>query len=547
MQNYTYHPIITHKADDTQYRRFGKDFVSIEKFQGEEILKVDPEALKQLAYEAFKEISFYYRSYHLQQLSDILSDPEASENDRFVAVSLLRNAAISADRVLPMCQDTGTATIVGYKGQNVWTGADDAALLSEGVYNVYQDFNLRYSQIAPLGMLEETNTKSNLPSQINLYAEPGNEYKFLFVAKGGGSANKFLLFQQSKSLLTEENLSNFLEDKISSLGTAACPPYHLAIVIGGTSAEEALKTVKLASTKYLDDLPTTGDEHGRAFRDLEWEERAMDLARKSEIGAQFGGKYFALDARVIRLPRHAASCPVAIGVSCSADRNIKSKITRDGIFLEVMEKEPAKYLPEMGSITGTKPVPINLDEPMEEVLAELSKHPIKTLLSLTGTLVVARDIAHAKLQEQLHKTGELPEYFKEFPIYYAGPAKKPENMPSGSFGPTTAQRMDPYVEEFMKAGGSKIMIAKGNRGDVVTEACKKYGGFYLGSLGGPAALLAQKHIKKIEVIDFEELGMEAVRKITVEDFPAVIICDDKGNNMYARKPKAERETVPTEQ
>ncbi len=546
MQNYTYHPIITHKADDTQYRLFSKDFVSIEKFQGQEILKVDPEALKQLAYEAFKEISFYYRSYHLQQLSDILSDPEASENDRFVAVSLLRNAAISADRVLPMCQDTGTATIVGYKGQHVWTGADDAALLSEGVYNVYQDFNLRYSQIAPLGMLEETNTKSNLPSQINLYAEPGNEYKFLFVAKGGGSANKFLLFQQSKSLLTEENLSNFLEDRISSLGTAACPPYHLAIVIGGTSAEEALKTVKLASTKYLDDLPTSGDEHGRAFRDLEWEERAMDLARKSEIGAQFGGKYFALDARVIRLPRHAASCPVAIGVSCSADRNIKAKITRDGIFLEVMEKEPAKYLPKMGSISGTKPVPINLDEPIEEVLAELSKHPIKTLLSLTGTLVVARDIAHAKLQEQLHKTGELPEYFKEFPVYYAGPAKKPENMPSGSFGPTTAQRMDPYVEEFMKAGGSKIMIAKGNRGDVVTEACKKYGGFYLGSLGGPAALLAQKHIKKVEVIDFEELGMEAVRKITVEDFPAVIICDDKGNNMYARKPKAEREKVLSE-
>lgn len=534
MEAYEYHPIITHQHDDTEYRLLSEDGVSTESFQGQEILNIDPKALKQIAYEAFKDISFYYRSYHLQQLKDILSDPEASQNDRFVAVSLLKNAAIAAEQVLPMCQDTGTATIVGYKGQNVWTGVDDAAVLSEGVYNVYQDFNLRYSQIAPLSMFDEVNTKTNLPSQINVYAEPGNEYRFLFVAKGGGSANKFLLFQQSKSLLTEENLLNFLKEKISSLGTAACPPYHLAIVIGGTSAEETLKTVKLASTKYLDDLPTTGDEHGRAFRDFEWEDKVVKLARESKIGAQFGGKYLALDARVIRLPRHAASCPVGIGVSCSADRNIKGKITRDGIFLEVLETEPAKYLPESGSLAGTKPVPINLDAPMKEVLAELSKHPVKTLLSLTGTLIVARDAAHAKLQQHLHETGELPEYFKEYPVYYAGPAKKPENMPSGSFGPTTAQRMDPYVDEFMQAGGSMIMIAKGNRSNAVTEACKKYGGFYLGSLGGPAALLAQNHIKNIEVVAFEEMGMEAVRKITVENFPAVIICDDKGNNIYAK-------------
>ncbi|MBN1481590.1 fumarate hydratase [candidate division KSB1 bacterium] len=533
MLHYEYKPLIQHGKDNTTYQLLTKDFINIKSCAGHDMITLEPEALKLLAYNAFREIAFFLRPAHLKQVRAIVDDPEASDNDRFVAKSLLQNAVISAAMVLPMCQDTGTATVIGFKGQHIWTSANDAALLSEGIYDVYQDFNLRYSQIAPLTMLEEQNTRNNLPAEINIYAEPGEEYKFLFIAKGGGSANKTFLFQQNKSLLTEENLALFLNEKIKHLGTAACPPYHIAVVIGGTSAEETLKTVKLASAKYYDDLPTSGDAHGRVFRDPQWEERLLEMARNSDIGAQFGGKYLALDVRVFRMPRHAASCPVGIGVSCNADRNIKAKITRDGLFLEQLEKEPVKYL--MSPDTGKMPkvVDIDLNRPMREICAELSKYRVKTLLGLTGTLIVARDAAHAKLRDILRKTGDLPDYFKNHPIYYAGPAKTPINMPSGSFGPTTAQRMDSYMEEFMQVGGSLITIAKGNRGALVTKACKKYGGFYLGSLGGPAALLAQENIKKIEIIDFAELDMEAVRKITVVKFPAVIICDDKGNNIYS--------------
>ncbi|MBN1466077.1 fumarate hydratase [candidate division KSB1 bacterium] len=523
-------PLIQHQKDAIPYRLLSRDFVKTDTFRGQDILSIDPEALTLIAYEAFKEISFYLRPSHLQQLRAILDDPEASDNDRFVAISLLKNAAISAARVLPLCQDTGTAIIQGRKGQQVWTGADDAARLSEGVYKVYQEFNLRYSQLAPLSMLEEQNTNTNLPAEINLHAVPGEEYQFLFIAKGGGSANRSFLFQQSKSLLTQENLTTFLNEKIKSLGTAACPPYHIAVVIGGTSAEETLKTVKLASAKYYDDLPTSGDASGRAFRDLEWEARLLDMARKSDIGAQFGGVYLALDIRVIRLPRHAASCPVGIGVSCNADRNIKAKITRDGLFIEQLERDPARYL---SAITMPAPVAINLDRPIEQVLAELSKYPVKTVLSLTGTLIVARDSAHARLRQRLRRTGDLPDYIANHPVYYAGPAKKPPHLPAGSFGPTTGQRMDSYIDEFMQVGGCRIMIAKGERSQVVTDACKKYGGFYLGAIGGAAALLAQNSIKSIQVVDFKDLGMEAIRKITVANFPAVIVCDDKGNNMYA--------------
>lgn len=532
MRKFEYKPVINIQKDDTSYHLISSEYIKIKKFSGKEILRIKPAALKLLAYEAFKEISFFLRRAHLEQMRAILDDPDASENDKFVAVNLLQNAVISSAMVLPMCQDTGTAAILGFKGQQVWTGADDAAFLSEAVYQVYQDFNLRFSQIAPLTMFDEKNTRTNLPAQINLYAEPGDEYKFLFIAKGGGSANKSFLFQESKALLTEANLVEFLNEKIKSLGTAACPPYHIAVVIGGTSAEETLKTVKLASAKYYDFLPTSGDEHGRAFRDLQWERRILDIARQSNIGAQFGGKYFALDARVIRLPRHAASCPVGIGVSCNADRNIKGKITRQGIFLETLEKEPFKYVPHSGDFSMPALVKIDLNRPMPEILAELSKYPVKTLLSLTGTLIVARDAAHARLQDILHKTGTLPDYFKSSPVYYAGPAKKPDSMPSGSFGPTTAQRMDPYVEEFMAAGGSRIMIAKGNRSPAVTAACQKYDGFYLGTIGGAAAALAHNSIKSESLIDFADLGMEAVRKITVENFPAAILCDNKGNALY---------------
>jgi len=533
MSEFSYVPLIQHGRDETKYRLLTKDYVSVRKLGDREVIEVSPEALKVLAFEAFREISFFLRPAHLEQVAAIVSDPDATDNEKFVATALLRNAVISADEVLPFCQDTGTATIAGYKGQKVWTGVDDKEWLSEGVYDVFQKYNLRFSQIAPLTMLKETNTKTNLPAQIDLYATNGDEYNFLFVAKGGGSANKSILFQQTKSLLTEENLIRFLDEKLKSLGTAACPPYHIAVVIGGTSAEETLKTVKLATTKYYDDLPTQGNEQGSAFRDLEWEAKVLKLAQESGIGAQFGGKYLALDVRVIRMPRHAASCPVGIGVSCSADRNIKAKITRDGIFLEEMEHKPEKYLERVAGQAAPSMVQIDLNKPMDAVLAEMSKYPAGTLLSLTGTLIVARDAAHQRLQAMLDETGDLPEYFKNHPIYYAGPAKKPADMPSGSFGPTTAQRMDPYVDPFMKIGASKIMIAKGNRGQVVTDACKKYGGFYLGSLGGPAALLAKENIKSIEIVDFEELGMEAVRKIRVENFPAVVIVDDKGRNIYA--------------
>ena len=533
MAEFIYMPLVQHGKDETKYRLLTKDYVTIKKLDGREILEVSPEALKVLTVEAFRDISFCLRSSHLEQVAAILDDPDATENERFVATALLKNAVISSAQVLPFCQDTGTAIITGFKGQQVWTGVDDKKWITEGVFDVYQKFNLRYSQIAPLTMLKETNTKNNLPAQINLYAEEGDEYNFLFIAKGGGSANKSFLYQQSKSLLTEENLLKFIDEKVKSLGTAACPPYHIAIVVGGTSAEETLKAVKLASAKYYDDLPTEGNEFGSAFRDLEWEKKILKLAQDSGIGAQFGGKYLALDVRVIRMPRHAASCPVGIGVSCSADRNMKAKITRDGIFLEEMAHEPEKYFERAAKQAAPSMVQIDLNKPMKEVLANISKYPAGRLLSLTGTLIVARDAAHQRLQEMLRETGDLPDYFKNHPVYYAGPAKKPENMPSGSFGPTTAQRMDPYVDEFMNAGGSMIMIAKGNRGPLVTDSCKKYGGFYLGSLGGPAALLAKENIKKIEIVDFEELGMEAVRKITVENFPAVIIVDDKGNNIYA--------------
>jgi fumarate hydratase class I len=533
VQEFEYRPIFQPMEDTTEYRLLSSKYSKIDKFQGREILSVDPEALKRISYEAFRDISFFLRPAHLKHVRSILDDPEASENDRFVATTLLQNAIVSSSMILPMCQDTGTAIIMGFKGERVWTDADDAAYLSHGVYQAYQDLNLRYSQVAPLSMFEEQNTHNNMPAQINLYAETGEAYRFLFIAKGGGSANKTFLYQQNKSLLNENSLFDFLNEKIKSIGTAACPPYHLAIVIGGTSAEETLKTVKLASAKYYDNLPTSGNTSGRAFRDVEWEARILHMARDSGIGAQFGGKYFALDARVIRLPRHAASCPVGIGVSCSADRNIKGKITRDGLYLEKLEDEPEKYLPAGAVQNMPKPIPIDLNQPMDTILNELSKHPVKTLFSLTGSIIVARDMAHAKLNEVLQHTGDLPAYFKDHPIYYAGPAKTPDLMIAGSFGPTTAQRMDPYVDSFMAIGASKIMIAKGNRSQTVTHACQKYGGFYLGSIGGAAAILAEQHIEAMEIIDFPELGMEAVRKIKVRNFPAVLICDDKGNNIYS--------------
>jgi len=468
-------------------------------------------------------------------LRRILDDPEWSDNDRFVALELLKNANIAAGRVLPGCQDTGTAIVVAHKGQQVFTRGDDAEALSQGVFEAYREGNLRYSQMAPLDMYAEANTKTNLPAQIDIYAEPGDAYHFLFVAKGGGSANKTFLYQETKALLNPESLLEFVDTKIRSLGTAACPPYHLALVVGGTSAELTLKTVKLASCHALDDLPTTGNELGRAFRDQELEEKIFELCQKTGIGAQFGGKYFAHDVRVVRLPRHGASCPVGLGVSCSADRQALGKITRDGVFLEQLETDPAKYLPDVAEDElGSDVVRIDLTRPMAEVRAELSKHPVATRLSLNGPMVVARDIAHAKLKERLDRGEGLPDYIKERCVYYAGPAKKPEGYASGSFGPTTAGRMDSYVDLFQKNGGSFVMLAKGNRSRQVVDACKKYGGFYLGSIGGPAARLAEHSIKKVEVLEFEELGMEAVWSIEVEDFPAFIVVDDKGNDFYAQ-------------
>jgi fumarate hydratase class I len=521
------------KTDHTEYNKLSSDFVTLKKFEDKEVLCVKKEALSLLAEQAFTEISFKLRTAHLEQVAAILKDPESSENDRFVALNLLENSAIAIDGDLPTCQDTGTAIVFAKKGQGVWTEGDDSEELSRGIFNTYQNRNLRYSQMVPIDMFEEKNSASNLPAQIDIYAEKGNEYHFLFVAKGGGSANKTYLYQQTKSLLNEESLISFVREKVKSLGTAACPPYHLAFVVGGTSAELNLKLVKLASCGYLDHLPTTGSMGGRLFRDLEWEERITKICQDTGIGAQFGGKYFVHDVRVIRAPRHAASCPVGLGVSCSADRNIKAKITAEGLFVEKMEDNPARFLTEVGDLDMKPPVQIDLDQPMAKILAELSKYPIKTRLSLSGTVIVARDIAHAKLYELVKAGGGLPDYFKNHPVYYAGPAKTPKGMPTGSFGPTTANRMDLYVDEFQALGGSMVMIAKGNRTPEVTEACKKHGGFYLGSIGGPAAILAKNNILSVELVDFEELGMEAVRKITVRDFPAFIICDDKGNDFFS--------------
>ncbi len=520
------------QSDTTPYRLLTQDYISQETFCGKPILKVEPAALALLAREAFSDVSFYLRTSHLEKVARILEDPEASENDRFVALTLLKNSAVAAQGVLPTCQDTGTAVIFAKKGESVWTGANDEEWLTRGVYEIFQKKNLRYSQLAPLKMFEEKNTGTNLPAQIEIYAAQGPEYHFLFLAKGGGSANKTFLYQETKSLLNEKSLEKFLREKIFSLGTAACPPYHLAVVIGGTSAEAALKCVKLASAGYYDDLPVQGNESGRAFRDLEWEDRIGLLAQESGIGAQFGGKYLAHDIRVVRLPRHAASCPVGIGVSCSADRNIKGKITFEGIFLEQLELHPEKFIPEGERLKMAEPAPVNLDKPMPEILKELARYPVKTRLSLSGPMIVARDMAHARIKKMLDEGRPMPEYFKKYPIYYAGPAKTPEGMPTGSFGPTTAGRMDGYVEEFMKHGGSKVMLAKGNRSPAVTKACKQYGGFYLGSIGGPAAILAKENILKVEAVDFEDLGMEAVRKIIVKGFPAFVVCDDKGNSFF---------------
>ena len=518
--------------DSTEYELISTEYVSVSEFEGKPVLKIAPEALTLLAAEAIKSINFTLRASHLAQVAAILDDPEASENDRMVALMLLKNAEIAAHGILPFCQDTGTATIVGKKGQQVWTGCDDAEFLSKGIYQTYIQENLRYSQTAPLTMYDEVNTKTNLPAQIDLYATEGDAYKFLFVSKGGGSANKTFLYQETKALLNPKRLKEFCLEKMTSLGTAACPPYHLAFVIGGTSAETCLKTVKLASTHDYDELPTSGNQHGQAFRDIALEKDLLTMAREIGIGAQFGGKYFALDVRVIRLPRHGASCPVGIGVSCSADRQAKAKITKDGIFLEKLEKNPGRFIPEKFRDWKFKGVPIDLDLGMEETLKTLAKYPVTTALALTGTIIVARDIAHAKLKEILDDTGELPDYFRKYPVYYAGPAKTPAGLPSGSFGPTTAGRMDGYVDLFQSNGGSRVMLAKGNRSKQVTDACQKHGGFYLGSAGGPAALLAQEHIRSQEVVAFPELGMEAVWKIRVENFPAFILVDNKGNDFF---------------
>lgn len=522
--------------DTTEYYLLSKDYVSTANFEGQEILKVEPEALTLLAQHAFHNVEFLLRPEHQEQVAKILSDPEASDNDKFVALTFLRNSEISAKGILPFCQDTGTAIIMGgKKGQNVFTGANDEEALSRGVYNTFTEDNLRYSQNAPLDMYKEINTGTNLPAQIDLYAiQGGNEYKFLFVAKGGGSANKTYLYQETKALLTPEKLEPFLIEKMKSLGTAACPPYHIAFVIGGTSVETNLKTVKLASTKYYDELPASGNEGGRAFRDLEMEAKLLKAAQQLGLGAQFGGKFFAHDIRVVRLPRHGgASCPVGMGVSCSADRNIKGKINKDGVWLEKLEDNPGRLIPEeyrqAGEAGGVK---IDLNHPMKEILAELTKYPVSTRLSLTGTIIVGRDIAHAKLQERIDKGEGLPQYIKDHPIYYAGPAKTPKGYASGSMGPTTAGRMDSYVDSFQSHGGSMVMIAKGNRSQQVTDACKKHGGFYLGSIGGPAAILAQNSIKSLECLEYPELGMEAIWKIEVVDFPAFILVDDKGNDFF---------------
>jgi fumarate hydratase, class I len=536
MPEFQYEPMFQLGADDTEYRPLDAEgLIDQTAVGGREALVIDPKALRLLAAEAVRDVSHLFRASHLAQLRAILDDPEASDNDRFVAMEMLKNANIASAMVLPSCQDTGTAIVHGHKGENVFTGVDDAAWLSHGIYDTYTGTNLRYSQMAPLTMFEERNTGSNLPAQIEIESVPGNEYELQFVTKGGGSANKTFLFQKTKAVLNREALMEFVDEAIRSLGTAACPPYHLAIVVGGTSAELTLKTVKLASTKYYDSLPTSGNEHGRAFRDLEWEARIHEMTRLTGIGAQFGGKYFCHDVRVIRLPRHGASCPVGIGVSCSADRQIKAKITREGVFLEALERDPARFLPDLDTIAEpAEAVAVDLNQPMSDIRAELTKHPVGTRLALTGTIVVARDIAHAKIAERLDAGDGMPDYLQNHIVYYAGPAKTPEGYASGSFGPTTAGRMDPYVDRFQAEGGSLVMLAKGNRSKQVTEACAEHGGFYLGSIGGPAAILAKERIRSVEVLEYAELGMEAVWRIEVEDFPAFIIVDDKGNDFYAQ-------------
>ena len=533
MPEFLYSDVLPVGDSEITYRKITDDYVSTFEAGGRRFLKVEPEGLRLLTAEAMRDIAHLLRPGHLAQLALILEDPEASANDRFVAVELLKNANIAAGGVLPGCQDTGTAIIWGTKGERVVTDVDDAEVISRGVFDTYQTSNLRYSQLAPLTMFDEENTGNNLPAQIEIYSAPGEEYKLVFMAKGGGSANKSFLFQETKALLNPTNLTKFLDEKLRTLGTAACPPYHLAVVIGGTSAEHALQTAKYASAKYLDTLPTAGSETGHGFRDLEWEQRILELTRQFGIGAQFGGKYFCHDVRVVRLPRHGASCPVAIAVSCSADRQAFAKITADGIFLEQLEEDPARYLPEtLETDLSDAVVAVDLDRPMSEIREQLSKCPVRTRLSLTGTLVVARDIAHAKIQERLDAGEAIPDYLKTFPVYYAGPAKTPEGYASGSFGPTTAGRMDSYVESFQAAGGSLVMLAKGNRSPQVIEACKTHGGFYLGSIGGPAARLAKDSIRKVEVLEYPELGMEAVWKIEVEDFPAFMVIDDKGNDFF---------------
>ncbi len=536
-ENFRYSPMFPLGEDTTPWRKLDIAGVSTATCDGQTVLKVKPETLEQLAFAACRDVSHLLRPAHLQQLANILTDPEASANDRFVALDLLKNASIAAGGVLPMCQDTGTAIVFGKKGQRVWVEGDEEEALSYGVHRIYTETNLRYSQMAPLTMWDEVNTGNNLPVEFTILANPGehhaDEFHLMFVLKGGGSANKSFLYQQTRAVLNKVKLLAFLEDKVKSLGTSACPPYHLAVVIGGTSAEATLKTVKLASTKWLDALPTEGSKAGHAFRDLEFEREVHKLTQNLGIGAQFGGKYFCHDVRVVRLPRHGASLPIGIGVSCSADRQIKAKITPEGVFLEQLEQDPAHYLPEAtDEILGGDVVKIDLNRPMSEIRATLSKYPVKTRVSLTGTMVVARDIAHAKLQERLDAGQDLPDYLKNHPVYYAGPAKTPVGMATGSFGPTTAGRMDSYVEAFQKAGGSLVMLAKGNRSKAVLNACKTYGGFYLGSVGGPAARLALDCIRKVEVLEYPELGMEAVWRIEVEDFPAFIVVDDKGNDFY---------------
>ena len=519
--------------DTTEYKLVTKDYVKVENWNGHEMLVVDPEALTLLANVASHNCSFMLRREHNEMVAKILNDPEASENDKFVALTMLRNAEVAAKGVLPFCQDTGTSICVGYKGQHVWTGCNDEEKISLGVYKTYTENNLRYSQNAPLTMYEEVNTGCNLPAQIEIHATEDDEYKFLFVAKGGGSANKTYLYQETKAILNKKTLVPFLIEKMKTLGTAACPPYHIAFVIGGTSAEANLAAVKKASVKYYDNLPDCGNEYGRAFRDKELEKELLEAAHNLGLGAQFGGKYFAHDVRVIRLPRHGASCPVGMGVSCSADRNIKAKINKDGIWVEKLDEFPGELIPvELRQAGEGEVIKIDLDRPMAEVLAELDKYPVSTRLSLNGTIIVGRDIAHAKIKERLDSGLPMPDYLKEHPIYYAGPAKKPEGMPSGSFGPTTAGRMDSYVDQFQAAGGSMIMIAKGNRSQQVTDACQKHGGFYLGSIGGPAAILAKESIKSVECIEYPELGMEAIWKIRVENFPAFILVDNKGNDFF---------------